>query len=198
MQKNGLFSVFAQEWDRGKEERKIKAKENLLYPRRWGTYVANTTGIVLSQNFRAWAMKTPYPCIDPRKSIKQMQTKQTTTKTPHLFPRSYSLQWYLYQQRSESNVKIQCNSTNIYWTTKCRGSGVMEILVQLTSNLSLFFYPLDYFRHSISASVQLRKQNYSEFWDKGFTITIRLKKWWEESEEDRDLWNHQAVNLWRC
>lgn len=70
----------------------------------------------------------------------------------------------------------------------------MEILVQLTSNLSLFFYPLDDFQHSISASVQLKKKSYSEFWDKGFTITIRLKQLWEElrqfsseSEEDRDL-----------
>lgn len=55
----------------------------------------------------------------------------------------------------------------------CRGTSVM---VKLTFNFTQF-YPLSYFhfweKHSISVSVQLRRQNYCELWDKGFSIRIR-------------------------
>lgn len=71
-------------------------------------------------------------------------------------------------------------------------------MVKLTFNFSRF-YSLNYFhfgeKHSISVSVQLRKQNYCELWDKGFSIRIRS---WDSTglkvEEGRDQWSHQPVN----
>lgn len=60
-------------------------------------------------------------------------------------------------------------------SAECRGTRVMEILVKLTSNFSLF-YLLNYFhpweKHTISVSIQLRKPNSYELWDKGFFIEI--------------------------
>lgn len=60
--------------------------------------------------------------------------------------------------------------------TKCKGTGVIEVVVMLTSNLSLF-YLLSYLRpwgkHSVSVSFQLRRQNYYDLWDKGLAIGIR-------------------------
>lgn len=80
----------------------------------------------------------------------------------------------------------------------------MEIVVKLTSNLSLFYLP-NYFypweKHSILVSVQLRKQDDYELWDKDLLQELELIQLWEElgqcsseTEGAKDQWSHQQAN----
>lgn len=80
----------------------------------------------------------------------------------------------------------------------------MEIVVKLTSNLSLFYLP-NYFypweKHSILVSVPLRKQNDYESWDKDLLQELELIQLWEElgqcsseTEGAKDQRSHQQAN----